>query len=121
MNLAEQWFDAWNRHDLEAILSHYEENIEFSSPFIVKLLDNPSGTIYGKAALRDYFSKGLVAYPDLHFEPIQVLSGVNSLVLYYRSVNNLLAAEYMETSDRGLVCKVSAHYSQESDKIIRNS
>lgn len=108
--LAQAWFAAWNNHDLDAILSHYAEDVEFQSPFITKLLDEPSGKITGKVALRDYFAKGLQAYPDLHFEPIQTLFGLDSLVLYYRSVNQLLAAELMVLNDQGLVIQVKAHY-----------
>lgn len=36
-------------------------------PFIVKLLGNPDGTIKGIEVLRDYFAKGLAAYPNLEF------------------------------------------------------
>ena len=109
--LAQGWFEAWNCHDLEEILSHYAENVEFQSPFITKLLDDPSGKIVGKEALRAYFAQGLQAYPDLHFEPIQTLLGLDSVVLYYRSVNQLLAAELMVLNEQGLVIQVKAHYS----------
>lgn len=109
--IANKWIENWNNHDLEAILSHYAEDIEFSSPFIVKLLGDENGKISGKNALRDYFAKGLVAYPDLKFELLTTLKGVDSVVLYYRSVNNLLAAEYMEINTDGLISRVVAHYS----------
>jgi hypothetical protein len=109
--LAREWIDAWNQHDLERILSHYSEDIEFTSPFVVKLFNDPSGTIRGKETLRAYFEKGLKAYPDLHFELLQVLTGIGSLTLYYRSVNNLLAAEVMFLDPRGLIERVAAHYS----------
>ncbi|MDY7013828.1 MAG: nuclear transport factor 2 family protein [Cyanobacteriota bacterium] len=110
LTIAHRWFDDWNRHDLEAILSHYEDDIEFNSPLVVKLLDRANGTLRGKSVLRDYFARGLATYPDLNFEPIQVLTGVRSIVLYYRSVKRSFSAEYMEISDRGLISKVSAHY-----------
>lgn len=109
--LAQEWFEAWNRHDLDAILAHYAEDVEFQSPFITKLLGDPSGKIVGKEALRAYFAKGLQAYPDLHFEPIQTLLGLDSIVLYYRSVNQLLSAELMVLNEQGLVIQVKAHYS----------
>lgn len=32
---AKDWVDAWNRHDLEAVLSHYADDFEMSSPYIV--------------------------------------------------------------------------------------
>jgi ketosteroid isomerase-like protein len=36
--LALDWIEGWNRHDLDAILSHYADDVEFTSPFVVKLL-----------------------------------------------------------------------------------
>jgi len=73
--MAREWIEAWNLHDLDAIISHYADNVEFTSPFVMKLLGNPSGTIKGKKALRSYFGKALTAYPDLKFDLIQVLTG----------------------------------------------
>lgn len=110
LQIAQRWFEDWNRHDLEAMLSHYAEDIDFTSPFIVKVLGNPEGRVQGKAALREYFTKGLAAYPDLKFEPLVTLIGVNSIVLHYRSVNQLLSAEFMEINAAGLVHRVVAHY-----------
>jgi ketosteroid isomerase-like protein len=53
-----EWVRAWNAHDLEQILTHYAQEVQFTSPFIVKLLGQPSGTIVGKDDLRVYFEKG---------------------------------------------------------------
>jgi predicted SnoaL-like aldol condensation-catalyzing enzyme len=110
--VGERWIVDWNQHNLDQIMAHYAENIEFTSPFIVKLLGEPSGVIHGKSALASYFAKGLAAYPNLKFEPIQVLAGVNSVLIYYHSVNHLLAAEFMELDTAGLVNRVVAHYSE---------
>src|SRR5205809_64676 len=30
--LAQNWIQAWNQRDLEAVLSHYTEDVEFQSP-----------------------------------------------------------------------------------------
>ncbi len=75
-------------------------------------MNEPSGTITGKANLKPYFEKGLVAYPDLRFELIEVLEGVDSATLYYRSVKNLMAAEVMFFDDKGKISRVVAHYDQ---------
>ena len=107
---ANGWIVAWNAHDLEEILSHYDDAIEFSSPFVVRLFNEPSGTIRGKEKLAAYFAKGLAAYPDLKFELFHVLAGIDSVVLYYRSVKNLLAAEGMFLNREGRVVKTVAHY-----------
>src|SRR5579884_3337177 len=104
--LAEAWTRAWNAHDLAAILEHYADDVEFVSPFIVKLLGDPSGTLRGKAALGAYFARALAAYPDLRFEPIAVLTSVDSLVHYYHSVGGLLAAEVMFVDERDKIVRV---------------
>jgi len=108
---AKNWVEAWNSHQIEAILSHYAQDVEFTSPFVVRLLNEPSGTLHGFEALRSYFLKGLELYPDLRFELIQVLEGVNSVTLYYHSVKNLMAAEVMVLNEKGKISRVLAHYS----------
>ncbi len=108
---ADEWVRAWNAHDLQQILAHYAEDVRFTSRFIVKLLGDPSGTITGKDELWAYFEKGLDAYPDLRFELINVLVGVDSVVFYYRSIRGMLAAEVMLFDESGKVAKVTAHYS----------
>lgn len=107
---AEEWIAAWNAHDLERILSHYADDVEFQSPFISKLLGHADGRLSGKAAMRDYFARGLNAYPALKFEHIMLYPGVSSCVLQYRSVNDLLAAETMEFNIAGQISRALAHY-----------
>jgi mannose-6-phosphate isomerase-like protein (cupin superfamily) len=107
---AEEWIAAWNAHDLERILSHYADAVEFQSPFISKLLGHAAGKLSGKAALRDHFARGLTAYPALRFEYIMLYPGVNSCVLQYRSVNDLLASETMEFNNAGQISRALAHY-----------
>jgi len=107
----DEWVRAWNAHDLEQILTHYAQEVQFTSPFIVKLLGQPRGTIVGKDYLRVYFEKGLDAYPELRFELINVLVGVESVTVYYRSVGSMLAAEVMHFDESGKVAKATAHYS----------
>ena len=108
---AHEWIAAWNAHDLERILTHYSEDVELISPFVVKLTGRSEGVVRGKAALRDHFARGLKAYPTLRFEFIRLYSGVRSCVLEYRSVNGLRTAETMEFNERGKVRRVLAHFS----------
>lgn len=69
ISLAQAWIAAWNRHDLDAIIHHYAPNVEFTSPFVRTLTRESSGIIHGRESLKAYFQKGLLAYPDLRFEP----------------------------------------------------
>ncbi|HEY9671230.1 MAG TPA: nuclear transport factor 2 family protein [Waterburya sp.] len=107
---AADWIDAWNSHDLERILKHYDDDFEMSSPYISQIANEPSGTLRGKAAVGEYWSQALQRIPDLHFELITTLVGVNSITLYYKSVQERLAAEVFYFSPNQKVIKASAHY-----------
>ena len=108
--LAEEWVAAWNAHDLERIVAHYEDSVELTSPVAVRLLGVADGKVVGKENLRAYFQRGLTAYPQLQFKLEDVLWGLNSVVLYYTNQNGNRTAEFMELSAAGKVAKVVAHY-----------
>jgi ketosteroid isomerase-like protein len=107
---AEEWYSAWNAHDLDRILSHYADDVEMASPLVGELAGRPEGRIVGKEALRAYFAAGLEKYPDLHFEPLELFVGVDSLVLRYVSVDGQPSAEVMFLDDAGTIVRYLAHY-----------
>jgi predicted ester cyclase len=109
--LAEHWVAAWNAHDLELILTHYDDVVELTSPVAAQLLGTPDGKVAGKANLRAYFQRGLIAYPELHFHLEDVFWGVNSVVLCYLNQKGTRTAEFMELSATGKVARVVANYS----------
>lgn len=108
---AKDWVAAWNAHDLEAIIRHYDDGVELISPVAEQLLGIPNGKVSGKAFLREYFQRGLKAFPDLHFDLKDVLAGVNSLVLYYTNQKGTRTGEFMDLGAGGKVTRVVAHYS----------
>jgi ketosteroid isomerase-like protein len=110
-NFAQEWIVAWNSHDLEAILSHYGEDIVLTSPVAAKMLGDPTGAIRGKTALRNYFRRGLEAYPNLQFELLDMMFGISSVVLCYKNQKGTKSAEFMEFDANGRVARVVANYS----------
>ena len=60
-SLANHWVAAWNAHDLDLIMMHYDDAIELISPVAAQLLGNSDGKVVGKANLRAYFQRGLEA------------------------------------------------------------
>jgi hypothetical protein len=108
---ARDWIEAWNSHDLDAILSHYSEDIALTSPVAARILNIPSGTIQGKNSLRNYFKRGLEAYPNLRFELLDVMRGLSSVVLCYSNQNGTKTAEFMEFGEGRKVVRVVANYS----------
>ena len=109
-NLAHHWMAAWNAHDLDLIMTHYEDAVELTSPVAAQLLGTSDGKVLGKPQLRAYFQRGLQAYPDLHFHLEDVLWGVDSVVLYYTNQKGTRTGEFMQVSATGKVTRVVAHY-----------
>ena len=106
---AHDWVAAWNAHDLDAILAHYAEDFEMASPVIVHMQVNASGVLTGKSAVRAYWQKALQRMPDLRFELLTVLVGVQSITLYYRGARDRLAAEVFHFNAQGQVTRAMAH------------
>jgi predicted ester cyclase len=109
-NLADLWVAAWNAHDLDLIMTHYDDAVELTSPVAAQLLKTSDGKVIGKANLRAYFQRGLEAYPELSFHLEDVLCGVNSVVFYYKNQKGTRTAEFMELSATGKVARVVANY-----------
>jgi len=108
---ARQWVAAWNSHDLDAIMSHYDADVVLISPVAARILDHPSGTIEGSAALRNYFKRGLELYPNLHFELLDVMCGLSSVVVCYKNQKGTRTAEFMEFGKNRKIVRVVANYS----------
>ena len=105
---AHRWIAAWNSHDLDAIMSHYAEDIVLISPTAARLLEDPSGIVKGDTALRKYFKRGLEVYPNLQFELLDVMFGLSSIVVCYKNQKGTKTAEFMEFGKEGRVTRVVA-------------
>jgi ketosteroid isomerase-like protein len=112
LDFAREWIAAWNAHDLDRILSHYTDDFEMSSPVIVQLMGEPAGTLKGRAAVREYWSRALARIPDLHFELEGAYAGAGSVVIHYRGPRGP-SAEVFWFDDGGKVCRAAAHYLEE--------
>lgn len=90
----EEWVSGWNAHDVEAILTHFSDEVVFTSPVAIRLLGG-SGEVRGKEALRYYWNEGVRRVPDLHFEVLGFYVGVRSLVINYRNQRGGLVSEVL--------------------------
>jgi hypothetical protein len=108
-HFAKEWIESWNSHDLDRILSHYSDQFEMTSPIIIQVVSEPSGTLKGKAAVGVYWAKALQLIPDLRFELLATLIGVSSITLYYKGARGLAAEVFHFGPDRKVV-RAYAHY-----------
>jgi ketosteroid isomerase-like protein len=85
VEFAEDWADAWNRGDVDAVLSHFADEAVFTSPIARQIGFAGDGIVHGKDALRRYWSSALATNAPLHFEVTAVHCGIDSLVISYLS------------------------------------
>lgn len=107
---AASWYAAWNAHDLAAIMSHYTDAIQHSSPFIKRYNGTDDVALVGKAAVEDYFGRALQRNPTLRFDPEYVTTGLESVILVYRRMTGDLAAEVFFLDDAGKITRSVSHY-----------
>jgi ketosteroid isomerase-like protein len=87
-SFARDWATAWNRRDLDAVLSHFAEEIIFSTPKAVETVGHP--TVVGKAALRAYWEAALGRITTLQFTVVRTIwdaAGRELAIVYDRRVN----------------------------------
>jgi hypothetical protein len=103
----ERWIAAWNRQDLEAVMAMCDEDIEFVSSFLVTMYDEPSGTLHGRDALRQWFEASM--NNGIHIEPpLYLLTGMDSAVLV-ESISGTVAANVFTFGPDGLITRSVVH------------
>jgi ketosteroid isomerase-like protein len=107
---AATWVSAWNRRDVEAVLTHFAEDVVFTSPTAARVVPESGGIVRGKGALRAYWLRALEGNPDLHFTLIGVYAGVETIVLHYRNQLGQLVSEVMTFRDGLVVAGHATHH-----------
>ncbi len=60
-----EWIAAWNRNDVEAVVSHFDEKARFTSPRAAATVG--TATVDGKDALRAYWLAAVARISSRHF------------------------------------------------------
>jgi len=81
--IAIEWFDAFNNHDLERLLTLYDEDAEHYSPKLKLRLPETNGLIKGKKALRQWWKDSFDRLPSLHYTIIQLTPYDNRVFMEY--------------------------------------
>lgn len=116
---AASWYAAWNADDLDAIMAHYAEGVEHSSPFIARFNDSGEPTLRGREAVRAYFGRALRRDPTppgvTRFKAWKMALGTDTVVLMYERMNGEFAAEMFVlgaagTAEAGTIVRSVSHY-----------
>ena len=109
---ASKWIDAWNRRDIDTLVSHYTPDVRFVSPMAA--LRTGSSVVTGREALTAYWSgarkyrKFVFTFESLVWDSVRMVL----VVVYRRQVNdrNDRAVETFHFNPDGLVRAGEAMY-----------
>jgi len=111
---AEAWVEAWNVHDLEAIMACYAAQPTLTSPRVVERLGLPDGTVRGREQLRNYFAHGLRVAPALHFALRDVLVGVDGVAIAYTRETGVRVVDAHQLDADGMITEAHVYVSTTS-------
>lgn len=81
--LALKWFEAFNEHNLEKLLSLYDDNAQHYSPKLKVRLPETKGLIKGKEALRTWWKDAFDRLPSLQYEVIKLTADDEQVFMEY--------------------------------------
>jgi len=110
VELGHRWNEAWNAHDLDAVMALLHPDIEFSSPHIPDIAGEPSGVLRGTDAVRAYWAEALRRIPDLHFDLLGVTVGHDAVAVRYTNQVGNESVEILLLDDAGLVIRGAGTY-----------
>jgi hypothetical protein len=113
VGIASSWIDAFNRQDLAALLSLYDEDAEHYSPKLKVSQPETRGYIKGKKALRTWWRDAFDRLPTLHYELVRLTPFENRVFLeYIRRVageEDLYVGEMLELRDGLIIASAVFH------------
>lgn len=103
MSIAYKWFEAFNNHNLEQLLSLYDEKAQHFSPKLKIRKPETNGLVEGKEAMREWWKDAFDRLPTLKYQVTSLTANENRVFMeYVRSVNDepdLLVAEVLDIRD----------------------
>ncbi|HRF99525.1 MAG TPA: nuclear transport factor 2 family protein [Bacteroidia bacterium] len=81
--IAAKWFQAFNEHDLEKLLSLYDDNAQHYSPKLKIRKPETQGLIKGKSALREWWQDAFDRLPSLQYEVIKLTVDEEQVFMEY--------------------------------------
>lgn len=111
--IALKWFDAFNTHNLEALLSLYDNEARHFSPKLKIRKPETNGYVKGKNALREWWQDAFDRLPTLKYTYTTLTANEERVFMeYVRSVDgeeDLLVAEVLEIKDDVIVASRVYH------------
>lgn len=113
LSIAMLWFEAFNAHNLEKLLSLYDDDAEHFSPKLKILRPETEGLISGKDALRNWWHDAFNRLPSLNYKVTSLTSNLDRVFMeYVRTVENeetMFVAEVLEIKEGRIIASRVYH------------
>jgi limonene-1,2-epoxide hydrolase len=113
LSIAHAWFEAFNSHNLEKLLSLYDDEAEHFSPKLKIRHPETNGLVIGKNALRTWWQDAFDRLPTLHYKVTSLTANSDRVFMeYIRTVENeedMLVAEVLEIKEGNIVASRVYH------------
>jgi limonene-1,2-epoxide hydrolase len=107
LSIAHLWFEAFNAHNLEKLLSLYDDEAAHFSPKLKIRHPETKGLVTGKEALRTWWQEAFEQLPTLHYKVTSLTSNSDRVFMeYIRTVANeddILVAEVLEIKEGHII------------------
>jgi ketosteroid isomerase-like protein len=114
ISIARHWFQAFNEHDLEKLLSLYKEDAQHFSPKLKVRQPQTQGLITGKDALREWWKDSFERLPSLRYEPLRYTANDQRVFMEYRRLVEgeleMIVGEVLEI-ENGLITASRVYHS----------
>lgn len=111
--IAGKWFEAFNKKDIHALLSLYDDNAEHFSPKLKIRQPETQGLIKGRQQLFDWWDDAFKRLPSLSYKPNYFIIDNDRIFMeYVRSVDNeddLIVGEVLVIKESKIVASKVFH------------
>lgn len=112
-SIAHSWFEAFNSHNLEKLLSLYDDEAQHFSPKLKVRHPETKGLIVGKDALRTWWQEAFDRLPTLNYKVTSITSSPDRVFMeYVRTVEGeeeMLVAEVLEIKEEKIIASRVYH------------
>lgn len=111
--IAHQWFEAFNKHDIEMLLNLYHNEAEHYSPKLKVHQPQTNGFIKGKTALRNWWADAFNRLPNLHYEVLNLTADNKQVFMEYLrqtpGETDLIVGEVLQIKDGKIIASRVYH------------
>lgn len=113
-DIAKKWLQAFNEHDLEKLLSLYDDNAEHFSPKLKLRKPETRGIIKGKTVMHAWWQDAFDRLPGLSYHEKTITANDDRVFMEYTRMvageENMVVAEVLEIKN-GLIVASRVYHS----------